>query len=94
MNIVKFDAIVLNPIDNVGTSIKMLKENSNIILKIENKLSKFILKDDINLCHKFSLNLIKKGNKIIKYGEVIGVAIADIKKGKHVHVHNIKSLRG
>ena len=39
MNIVKFDAIVLNPIGNVGTSIKMLKENSNIILKIENKLS-------------------------------------------------------
>ena len=94
MNTKNFDAIILNPIDNVGTSIKLLKENSNIILKIDNKLSKFTLKDKINLCHKFSLNFIDKGDKIIKYGEVIGVATADIKKGKHVHIHNIKSLRG
>ena len=90
----KFDAIILNPIDNVGTSIKFLKENSNIILKIENKLSKFTLKEHNNVCHKFSLKLIKKGDKIVKYGEVIGVATADINKGNHVHIHNIKSLRG
>ena len=94
MNTKKFDAIILNPIDNVETSIKLLKENSNIILKIENKLSQFTLKDNINLCHKFSLKLINKGDKIIKYGEVIGVATANIKKGKHVHIHNVKSLRG
>ena len=94
MNTKNFDAIILNPIDNVGTSIKFLKKKSNIILKIENKLSKFTLKDNINLCHKFSLNLINKGDKIIKYGEVIGVATANIKKGKHVHIHNVKSLRG
>ena len=37
MNTRKFDAIILDPLDNVGTSIKMLKENSNIVLKIENK---------------------------------------------------------
>ena len=94
MNTKNFDAIILDPTDNVGTTIKLLKENSNIILKIENKLSQFTLKDKINLCHKFSLNFIDKGDKIIKYGEVIGVATADIKKGEHVHIHNIKSLRG
>jgi len=94
MNIKNFDAIVLNQKDNVGTSIKPLKENSKIMLKIENKLCNFLLKDDIKLCHKFSLILIKKGDKITKYGEVIGVATSDIKKGKHVHIHNIKSIRG
>ena len=52
------------------------------------------LKDNLNLCHKFSLKLIKKGDKIVKTGEVIGVATADINKGNHVHIHNIKSLRG
>tara|TARA_B100001173_G_C15519406_1_gene350620 strand:+ start:118 stop:402 length:285 start_codon:yes stop_codon:yes gene_type:complete len=94
MKIKNFDAIVLNKKDNVATSIKLLKENSKIILKIEKKLFNFLLKDNINLCHKFSLKLIKRGEKIIKYGEVIGVATVDIKKGRHVHIQNIKSLRG
>ena len=35
---------------------------------------------------------IKKGEKVIKYGEPIGQATRDIKKGEHVHVHNIKSI--
>ncbi len=94
MNAKKFDAIVLNQKDNVGTSIKSLKANSNIMIKIEKKLINFLLKDNIRLCHKFSLNLIKKGEKIIKYGEIIGEATINIDKGKHVHIHNIKSLRG
>ncbi len=39
MNAKNFDAIVLNQKDNVGTSIKFLKAKSNIILKIEKKLT-------------------------------------------------------
>jgi len=38
------------------------------------------------------LKEIKKGEKVIKYGEPIGQATTDIKKGEHVHVHNIKSI--
>ena len=34
---------------------------------------------------------IKKGERIIKYGYPIGIATADIQKGEHVHVHNIRS---
>ena len=94
MNAKNFDAIVLNQKDNVGTSIKFLNLKSNIILKIEKKLINFLLKDNIRLFHKFSLNLIKKFEKIIKYGEIIGEATINIDKGKHVHIHNIKSLRG
>ncbi len=48
---------------------------------------------DIPLGHKIALREIKKGEKVIEYGEVIGIATSDIKKGEHVHVHNIKSLR-
>ena len=43
MNAKKFDAIVLNQKDNVGTSIKSLKANSNIMIKIEKKLINFLL---------------------------------------------------
>jgi len=41
--------------------------------------------------HKYALYDIKKGEDIIKYGCPIGVAVCDIKKGEHVHTHNIKT---
>ena len=87
-----FDAIILKPKDNVGTSIKHLKRNTEIILKLEKQLINFVIKENIKLCHKFSLSKIRKGDKIIKYGEIIGVAIDDIQSGNLVHIHNIQSL--
>lgn len=41
--------------------------------------------------HKFALKDIKKGEYIIKYGEIIGKASENIKKGEWVHTHNVKS---
>ncbi len=41
--------------------------------------------------HKFALRDIPKGEYVIKYGEIIGRATADIKKGDWVHTHNVKS---
>ena len=87
-----FDAIILKPKDNVATSIKPLKRNTEIILKLEKQLINFVIKENIKLCHKFSLSKIRKGDKIIKYGEIIGVAIDDIQSGNLVHIHNIQSL--
>ena len=41
--------------------------------------------------HKFAIKDIKVGEYVIKYGEIIGRATADIKKGEWVHTHNVKS---
>lgn len=41
--------------------------------------------------HKFALKNIKKGEFIIKYGEIIGRATKDIKKGEWVHTQNVRS---
>lgn len=48
---------------------------------------------DINLedGHKYALRDIRAGENIIKYGNPIGHAVVDIKKGEHVHNHNIKT---
>ena len=48
---------------------------------------------DINLDdgHKYALRDIKCGEDIIKYGNPIGHAVCDIKKGEHVHTHNVKT---
>ena len=41
--------------------------------------------------HKFALRDIKEGENIIKYANPIGHAICDIKKGEHIHTHNMKT---
>ncbi len=41
--------------------------------------------------HKYALFDIKKGENIIKYGSPIGHATEDIKKGEHIHTHNVKT---
>ena len=49
--------------------------------------------DDIPLGHKVALNDINNGDDVIKYGEHIGRAVADIGKGRHLHVHNVKTKK-
>lgn len=44
--------------------------------------------------HKYALRNIRKGENIIKYGFPIGHALADIKKGEHIHTHNLKTNLG
>lgn len=39
--------------------------------------------------HKYAVRDIKRGENIIKYGQPIGHTLADIKKGEHVHSHNL-----
>ena len=41
--------------------------------------------------HKYAARDIKKGEDIIKYANPIGHATCDIKKGEHVHTHNVKT---
>lgn len=41
--------------------------------------------------HKLAVTDIKKGDKILKYGEVIGLATQNISKGDYVHTHNVES---
>ena len=50
-------------------------------------------KMDVPIGHKIALADIKKGDTVWKYGQDIGKAVADIKKGEHVHVHNLKTKR-
>ena len=48
---------------------------------------------DVNLSdgHKYADRDIRAGEDIVKYGCPIGHATCDIKKGEHVHTHNVKT---
>ncbi len=49
--------------------------------------------DPVPLGHKIALADIKKGDTVVKYGHDVGRAVAAIGKGRHVHVHNMKTKR-
>ena len=82
--------------DDVCVATTDVKKGEEVICAyLEDPTSYVVVKSeqDIPLGHKIALRDIKQGEKVLKYGRVIGVAIKDIKKGEHVHIHNIKSLR-
>jgi altronate dehydratase small subunit len=85
-------AIVLRAEDNVATALGKLKKGESVTIK--NGEGRTISPNqDIPYGHKIAIRDIKKGEHIMKYGEVIGGATSDISEGDHVHVHNIESLR-
>ncbi len=50
-------------------------------------------KNDIPIGHKVSLKDYATGDTVIKYGVDIGRVVAPIKRGEHLHVHNVKTKR-
>ena len=49
--------------------------------------------DAVPLGHKIALGNIKAGDAVVKYGNDVGRAVADIGEGRHVHVHNLRTKR-
>ena len=76
--------------DNVAIALRELPPGSNVIVNG----SDLRINDVISFGHKFALENIRRGSRVVKYGEVIGEATSDIKPGDHVHTHNLASLRG
>ena len=48
---------------------------------------------EIPLGHKIALKDLSNGDTILKYGHDIGKVVKPIKKGDHVHVHNVKTKK-
>ena len=88
------DAIILNAADNVATAVQELEAGQKAVLRLDRELSNVVLREHIPYGHKFSVRSIHRGDDILKYGEVIGRATADIEAGCHAHIQNIESLRG
>lgn len=47
--------------------------------------------EEIPQYHKIACKHINKGEKVYKYGNEIGEAVAEIKAGEWVHMHNLRS---
>ncbi|MFW2543937.1 UxaA family hydrolase [Primorskyibacter sp. 2E107] len=79
--------LLLHPDDNVLVARQSAAEGLEVTLEGGAvKLSRLI-----PLAHKIARRGIAEGEKILKYGMPIGVALQPIAAGEHVHVHNIRS---
>lgn len=82
------NSIQINPADTVVVALEPLSAGT--------VLDGFGLtvQSDVPRGHKVALVAHAVGDRVIKYGGVIGQAIAPITPGEHVHAHNIKTTLG
>ncbi len=79
--------IIMNLTDNCATALNEIQKNT----KFEINGSIIEINQNISLGHKFALKNIKKGELVKKYGQSIGIATKDIKRGDWIHTHNLTS---
>jgi altronate dehydratase small subunit len=88
-------AIQIDDSDNVATvtsevskgeQVEVLSPEGSLLLRAKSM-------GDVPFGHKIALKPLAKGEEIVKYGEVIGVASAGIEVGEWLHTHNVESIR-
>ena len=94
LNMVK-KAIQIDEKDNVATATSDINAGEQLeIISPDGKIihtPKVI--EQIPFGHKLAINHILKGQNLIKYGEIIGIATQNIEAGAWVNTHNVGSAR-
>ncbi len=75
--------IRLNPADNVVVALQALPAGTPLPESAAGTA------EEVPAGHKAALARIRAGEPVIKYGQVVGFAAADIAPGRHVHTHNV-----
>ena len=76
--------IRLSPADNVVVARAALRSDTRV------EEEDLTTTGAIDPGHKIATQLIKKGDTIRKYDQIIGIAESDIRPGQHVHTHNLR----
>ena len=82
--------------DNVGVVVvEGLTAGTEMLCVVTEDNSSFEMtaRADVPIGHKIALQDLSAGDTAIKYGEDIGKFVADVEKGGHVHVQNLKTKR-
>ena len=90
------DIIIHDKKDNVGVVVienTKKGQECNAWIMENDKTVSVLSANDVPLGHKIALKDLKTGDTIFKYGHDIGKVVKEIKKGEHVHVHNVKTKK-
>ena len=82
--------------DNVGVVVvENLKAGTELFVVITEDNSELaaVSNQDVPIGHKIALRDLAVGDTVIKYGQDIGRVVAAVRKGDHVHTHNLKTKR-
>ncbi|ANU14551.1 UxaA family hydrolase [Planococcus halocryophilus] len=86
----KYNALRLHETDNVAVALENLKTGEKLV--VQGLDTEIILQINIPYGHKVAVSTILQDQKILKYGECMGIATEDIPAGNHVHVSNVRGL--
>jgi len=89
-----FGAHCITKEDNVAIVIQDMTTGETVAVNMGEEILEITATTAVPLGHKIALRDFKRGDRVLKYGEVIGSASADIPAGAHVHDHNLEGLRG
>lgn len=89
-----YRAIRMKPADQVAVALTPIPKGAAVKVTTSGSASLVEVMDEIEFGHKFAVVPIRKGDNVLKYGEVIGIAVRDISAGEHVHIHNLEGKRG
>lgn len=89
-------ALIIHTKDNVANLVGPGSRGQTVDCMVEGQNSQETLDlvEDLPSNHKLARRDIAEGEPITKYGLVIGRSSQAIRRGEHVHVHNIDSNRG
>ena len=90
------EIIIHDKKDNVGVVViekTSSKQDCNCWVMEDDSSANIQSIDEIPLGHKIALKDLKVGDTIFKYGHDIGKVVKEIKRGEHVHVHNVKTKK-
>lgn len=79
--------------DNVIVAIEPIHKGDTVTYNCAGQEKALTAMENITIYHKLAACDIAKGESVVKYGEHIGLAARDIKKGEHVHCHNLQEHR-
>ena len=85
------NALLISPKDDVAVVTEPVRQGETVEYVSNGSQVQVTAATDIPIYHKAATRDIEAGEKIIKYGYVIGMATKPIKKGEHVHCHNVVS---
>lgn len=88
------DALLLHPDDDVATALRPLAAGESCRVRCGDEVREIRVAEPIGLCHKIAVRALAAGDLIRKYGQTVGEARQGVACGAHVHVHNLRSLRG
>lgn len=86
------NALMISPNDDVVVAITALKAGDEVSYMREEEPETLLTVTDIPPYHKIAVRDLPCGSVVKKYNQIIGAATKEIRKGEHIHVHNMDSL--